>query len=353
MTSRDVLIIVAVSQSVTLAGLLVAIAVNRWIRQRRRARVVPRRVVLDQAMNGWALGEIGPDLVARALEDLPTADAVEALVGWAGRLRGERWRALAEALDQQPWTARLRAAVRARPWWRRLQAARFLSVAATPADAELVARLLGDAQPAVHIAAGAALERIATPHLVRIVIGRMPEMAAPVQAHYASVLRTTHGIVVPLLIERLGQVYDPGLPRIVEFAGRFGDAGLREAVTALAGHANQEVRVQVARALGDFPHAASVAALRTLTTDSAWEVRAQAVRALGRIADQVTLPDLVARLGDSVWWVRLRAALALTRLGAGGRDALLTAEVGAQPDARFVARLILGLTPQALTEFAA
>jgi hypothetical protein len=291
--------------------------------------------------------------VARALEDLPTADAVEALVGWAGRLRGERWQALAQALDQQPWTARLRAAVRARPWWRRLQAARFLSVAATPADAELVARLLGDAQPAVHIAAGAALERIATPHLVRIVIERMPEMAAPVQAHYASVLRSAHGVVVPLLVERLGQVYDPGLPRIVEFAGRLGDAGLREAVTALAGHSNPEVRVQVARALGDFPHTASVAALRTLTTDSAWEVRAQAVRALGRIADPVTLPDLVARLGDSVWWVRLRAALALTRLGAGGRDALLTAEIGPQPDARFVARLILGLTPQALTEFAA
>jgi len=181
----------------------------------------------------------------------------------------------------------------------------------------------------------------------------MPEMAAPVQAHYASVLRSAHGVVVPLLVERLGQVYDPGLPRIVEFAGRLGDAGLREAVTALAGHSNPEVRVQVARALGDFPHTASVAALRTLTTDSAWEVRAQAVRALGRIADPVTLPDLVARLGDSVWWVRLRAALALTRLGAGGRDALLTAEIGPQPDARFVARLILGLTPQALTEFAA
>lgn len=353
MTSRDLLVVLAAAQIVALAALLIAIFVNRWIRQRRRAGVRPRRAVLDQAMNGWALGEIGPELVARALEALPTPEAVEALVGWAGRLRGERWRALAQALDQRPWTARLRAAVRARRWWRRLQAARFLSVAATPADAPLVERLLGDAQPAVHIAAGAALERIATPHLVALVIERMPQMAGPVQAHYASVLRTAHAIVVPLLVERLGRVYDPALPRIVEFAGRLADAGLREAVTALANHPNSEVRVQVARALGDFPHTASVAALRILSTDAAWEVRAQAVRALGRIADPATLPDLVARLGDAVWWVRLRAALALTRLGAGGRDALLAAEIGPQPDARSVARLILGLTPQALTEFAA
>jgi HEAT repeat protein len=166
------------------------------------------------------------------------------------------------------------------------------------------------------------------------------------------VLRATGGAAVPLLLERLRNVYDPGLARFVEFAGRLGDPGAREAVTALAGHADPEVRVQVARALGDFPHAATVAALRTLATDAAWEVRAQAVRALGRIAEPETLRDLVPRLADAVWWVRLRAALAIMRLGDAGRDALLKAEIGAQPDARFVARLILGLTPQALAEFA-
>ncbi|HET9707408.1 MAG TPA: HEAT repeat domain-containing protein, partial [Gemmatimonadales bacterium] len=80
---------------------------------------------------------------------------------------------------------------------------------------------------------------------------------------------------------------------------------------------------------------------------------AQAVRALGRIADAATLDDLRTRLADVEWWVRLRAALALTRLGAPGQGALLHAEVGANPDARYVARLILGLSPQALAEFAA
>jgi HEAT repeat protein len=304
-------------------------------------------------MRGWALGEIEADLVVRALEALPTAAAIESLVAWSTRLPGERWRDLASELEHRPWAVRLRAAARSRPWWKRLQAARFLSVVSTPADLELVIQLLGDAHPAVHIAAAAALERNTDPRLVSAVLRRLPDMMAPVQAYYAAVLRHAHPVVVPMLVERMSHVYDLALPRIVEFAGRLGDAGLRQPITALAGHRSTEVRVQVARALGAFPHTGSVTALCDLATDTAWEVRAQAARALGRIADATTLKTLKAQLTDPVWWVRLRAALALTRLGPAGRDALLGAEIGPHPDARYVARLILGLSPQALAEFAA
>jgi hypothetical protein len=51
--------------------------------------------------------------------------------------------------------------------------------------------------------------------------------------------------------------------------------------------------------------------------------------------------------------VRLRTGLALTRFGAAGRNALLAAEVGADASARDMAHLVLGLSPQALAEFAA
>ena len=49
----------------------------------------------------------------------------------------------------------------------------------------------------------------------------------------------------------------------------------------------------------------------------------------------------------------MRTGLALTRFGSAGRNALLAAEVGADPSARDMARLVLGLSPQALAEFAA
>jgi hypothetical protein len=58
-------------------------------------------------------------------------------------------------------------------------------------------------------------------------------------------------------------------------------------------------------------------------------------------------------LRDEEWWVRLRAGLALTRFGGPGRNALLSAEVGGHAGARDMARLIVGLSPQALAEYAA
>ncbi len=353
MTARQLLVVVALVQGVLLVVLMLLILINRWVRGRARARLQPRRVVLDAAMRGWAMGEVEADLVVRALEALPRAAAIESLVAWATRLPGERWHALAVELAPRPWARRLRAFARSRQWWKRLQAARFLSVVSTPADHEVLARLLNDPHPAVHIAAAAALERTVVPRLVAQVLQRIPEMHSPVQTYYAAVLRNSHPVAVPMLVERLSAVYHPALPRIVEFAGRLGDGGLREPITALADHRNSEVRVQVARALGGYPHPRSVAALTELATDSAWEVRAQATRSLGRIADPTTLLTLKARLVDTVWWVRLRAALALSRLDAPGRDALLAAEVGPHPDARYVARLILGLSAPALAEFAA
>jgi HEAT repeat protein len=146
---------------------------------------------------------------------------------------------------------------------------------------------------------------------------------------------------------------DPRLPRIIEFAGRLEEPVLREPFTTLATHLDAEVRTQVARALGKFPHRESVAALSYLVHDEAWPVRAQAVRSLGMIADATTLSAVRDALRDSEWWVRLRAGLALTRFGPPGRSVLLAAEVGADTAARDMAALILGLSSQALAEYAA
>ncbi len=51
--------------------------------------------------------------------------------------------------------------------------------------------------------------------------------------------------------------------------------------------------------------------------------------------------------------MRLRAGLGLTRFGAPGRKLLLEAETGGAPGPREMARLVLGLSTQALAEYAA
>jgi HEAT repeat protein len=195
------------------------------------------------------------------------------------------------------------------------------------------------------------VERLGHPALLAAALDRLPRLTPTVVAYYLGLLQRARATLVPLLVKRL-RVGGPGLARYAEFAARLGEPGLREPLTALTGHPDAEVRIQAARALGGYPHPESVTCLTALAKDPAWPVRAQAVRSLGRLGEARALPLLRAALADPEWWVRLRAALALTRLAGPGRDALLTAEAGAAPLAREMARLILGLPAQALAEFA-
>jgi len=351
-TSRQFLLIVAAAQGLLLAALVILIVLNRWFRVRRRAAVNPRRATVETALQRWQMGEpVLPDVV-RGLGALPVPVAIDTLIAWASRVTGTRWSELATELHGELWTKLVRADAHSVRWWKRLEAARFLSVAGTPLDVPRIRRLLLDPHPAVHIAAVATLERVQSVTLTTAALEKLPLLTPTVHAYYANMLRRSRGGVVDLLRKRLRARTGGGLARYAEFAARLEDPGLREPLTALAAHEDPDVRVQVARGLGGFPHAESVAALRLLVVDGTWEVRAQAARSLGRIADPATLPLLVTALTDGEWWVRMRSALALTRLGTVGRDALLKAEVGPLAAARDMARLILGLAPQALAEFA-
>ncbi|HEU5262947.1 MAG TPA: HEAT repeat domain-containing protein [Gemmatimonadales bacterium] len=353
MTSRDFLIVVALAQGVLLAALVILIILNRWFRLRHRARVHPRVAQLNQAMQRWALGTVDLGSVLVHLSRLPASLAVDALVTWSARVPGERWRNLAAALHGHWWARIVRSNTASARWWKRLEAARFLAVAGTPEDTSRVLKLLRDPHPAVHIAAAATLERLDSAALTTAALERLPRLAPTVGAYYAGMLRRSRPVVVQLLQKMLRRVDDPALARLVEFAGRLKEPALRERVTPLAAHPDAEVRIQAVRAIGSYPHPESIAALTRAAEDAAWPVRAQALRSLGMIADPATLPLVRAALRDAEWWVRLRAGLALMRFGTAGRNALLEAEVGGYPDARDMARLVLGLTPQALAEYAA
>src|ERR1041385_5048529 len=62
-------------------------------------------------------------------------------------------------------------------WGKRLECARFLSVAAVPDDADRLLRLINDPHAAVHIAAVTCLERIESPKLTLAALDRLPRLA--------------------------------------------------------------------------------------------------------------------------------------------------------------------------------
>ena len=131
MTSRQFLLIVAIAQGALLVGLVILIVLNRWVRVRRSARIHPLRIELDALMQRWSLGQASPDEVLRAMARLPVPIAIDALVTWSARIGGDRWQELSRGLESQWWARAVRAASRSARWWKRLDCARFLSVAAT------------------------------------------------------------------------------------------------------------------------------------------------------------------------------------------------------------------------------
>src|SRR5207245_1040885 len=275
-TSLQFLWVVAVAQGILLVALIILIILNRWFRVRGSARLQPRRQALDAVMQRWTMGQAPAAEVVQALARLPVSLAVDALVTWSARVPGERWQDLSRVLATQWWARVVRTNNRSARWWKRLECARFLSVAATPHDIGRVLRLLRDDHPAVQIAAATTLERLTSPILVTAALDQLPFLGPTVQAYYASALKKARPAVVRHLQQLFGRPDDPATVRRVRDA-----------------------------------------------------------------------------LGDGGWWVRLRAGLALTRFGASGRNVLLAVEVGAHQPSRDMARLVLGLSSQALAEYAA
>lgn len=351
-TARHLVLVAAVVQGAFVAALLMLIVLNRWVRVRRRAAILPRREAAEQQFRRWAAGDSDVAAVAKALVPLPASIAIERLAAWSSRVPVDRWPALAQALSHARWGEKLRASARSRRWWRRLQSARFLAAAGVPEDVPTLALLIKDPHPAVHLAAVSALNHVNSPELAEAAIDQLPLLPIHVGMYFATALRRGRQVAVPLFDKRLTRLDDPALPRIAEYAARLQEPSLRPRFTALARHPNKEVRAQAARALGALPHAESQSALLALLTDEAWVVRAQAARGLGLLAAPQALPGLRKALRDPEWWVRLRAALALTRFGGAGRDALVMEERGPDAGARNITELVLGLSPQALAEYA-
>src|SRR5690242_21897623 len=128
MTSRHFLAVVAIAQGALLVALIILIILNRWFRLRRRARVHPRVLRLNTAMQKWAFGTTDLGSVLVHLARLPIPLAVDALVSWSARVPGDRWRQLAAALRGHWWAKIVRSNVASGRWWKRLETARFLAV---------------------------------------------------------------------------------------------------------------------------------------------------------------------------------------------------------------------------------
>jgi HEAT repeat protein len=344
--------VIAAVQGVFLLLLMLFLAVRRRYDRQQRAAFVAGQVGLSEPMRRWIVAGLHPEPVVEALRALPRGTAV----GYVSLLARQTIPAsqrdeLAVALRHEPWMARAINQRHSRFWWRRLEAARALSIVGTAREREMVAVLLGDSHPAVQIAASSALPRVADLALLNQVLDELFSMPKVVRHYVTTILRQTKGLAGDALAARIrsgGSMVE--LAAWIDLAGALDDPRAIAATIEQVGHPAAPVRRSVARTLGRYSGPDAARALATLVRDTDPWVRAHAARSLGELGSPAASPLLAPLLHDPVWQVRLRSAVALAQLGERGRAALRAAREGDDRFARDMATMVSGLSDGAIHE---
>lgn len=352
MIGSVVLVVIALAQAVFLLLLLVFLLVRRAYDRRQRAAFVAGQGELAIPLRSWIVGGAHPEPVVQVLRRMPRGTAVGYLALLARQTIPESNREeLAVAMRGESWVAAAVHQAGSRFWWRRLEAARALSLTAEAKDRPAVLALFMDQHPAVQVAAAAALPRVADAALMAEVLDRIESLPKVVRHYVTAVLRRSRGAVGPALAERIarGDAF-AALAAWIELADAIDDPVAITAALHRAQHPSAAVRRAVARALRRRPGPEAESALSTMLGDADATVRAAAARTLGELGGRSAVPSLAPVLGDPVWEVRVRAAVALAQLGERGRAALRSARVGDDRFARDMAMMVTGLTDGAVLE---
>jgi len=344
--------VVAIVQFVFLALLLAFLVVRRFYDRRQRAAFDAGRGEVAIPLRAWLVGGASAAPVVAVLRRMPRGTAVGYLALLARQTIPDTNRdELADALRGEAW---LEAAVRrsgSRFWWRRLEAARALSLMAESRDRAAVLGLFFDPHPAVQIAAAGALPRVADPASIGNVLDRLDGLPKVVRHYVTTVLRRSRALVGPELARRIdAATHFAPLASWIELAEAIDDPAALDAALRRAAHPATPVRRTVARALRRFPGPGTETALVLLLGDKDASVRAAACRTLGELGGRDTVEALAPMLSDPIWVVRVRAAISLAQLGERGRAVLRTARAGQDRFARDMATMVTGLSEGAVLE---
>jgi HEAT repeat protein len=323
------LVPVLVTTGAALGLLILAILTTRAVTEmrtqaERRIELIHRPLIdalADRGRAGQAIKALGSipaehrGIVAKALLALlrVSGGATVANVRKAARVMG--------------LTARWKADLDSRRWWRRADAARALGwVEEQSAVLALVGRL-DDRHEEVRAAAVEALGRLGDVRALAPLVEGLWDDSGLQHTRVVLALREFGATAVePLLAHE--RRHHAATATIADLLGAVGEASALEPLTEWCSDAAPEVRAAALRALGTLGTCDRTYyyALRALGDDDV-EVRAAAARALGRSRRQEAAPYLAEALHDD-WEVAVESAHGLRDLGDAGRRALERATSG-------------------------
>ena len=204
----------------------------------------------------------------------------------------------------------------------RMRAVRRLSLVATAEEAPVLLERRHD-RHMIRVVAGQTLVRVGTADQLYAFLREMRVQSRIMEQPLAESLVGCTPEQIDLLLDRLPELVDPALRRLVLVASaRVSPTRCMMQLPLAAASSEKEVRIAACLAIARLGAPELAPLLVGALGDEAFEVRAQAAKALGQLRAVVALDALTKALEDRGFWVRQNAAAALAALGAPGRARL-------------------------------
>lgn len=285
---------------------IVRLRIGLRARERRQARTFARwRPVLNAAIVGDSPAE---------LPHLAGSERLHFIKLWVhlhSSLRGDAGAALNQIARRLGLDAGARTMLGRRARTERLLAALMLGHLGDREAWPQLLRLAGLDDPTLSLTALWALVRIDPQAAAEYLTPLFIERDDWAMSHVAGILQQAGTPVAAVLAGMLPRLSPDRLPRALRIAEALRVELPAEALRAALD--NQAVAV-VTAALRIVNTPLLQAQVRERLAHADWQVRVQAAKALGRIGDRSDVERLVALLADREWWVRYRAAQALVEL---------------------------------------
>ncbi len=347
-----VLTMVAILQLAFIVLLLTTLALGRMLAAWRSPRREQHVAELTTVANLWLATGGDDTTLIETIEHSDFATVVGVLQRLGSQVAGDVWEELVVRVRGTRWFDQVKKRTRARVWWRRLSATHALAMVAEPMDLPLIERLVHDKNSVVRLATIATLKRVQNSMLLDATLKLADTTQTVVRRYLLETLTQSPGLDLGVIAKRIDNPASARQLRILlDLVAELGTPGFLDHVLPHATSDDLEVRIAVARTLGEFPHPRSEAALMGLLGDAAWQVRAQSAAGLGATGAVRAAESLRSALNDKSWWVRLRAALSLRRLGPVGAEILRRVTPEEDRYAYEMARYILGLDDAAVAEY--
>jgi HEAT repeat protein len=347
-----VLTMVAILQLAFIVLLLTTLVLGRALAAWRSPRRDQKIEELTAVANHWLASGGDDETLIETIERSDFAAVVGVLQRLGSQVAGDVWEDLVVLVRTTRWFDQVKKRARARVWWRRLSATHALAMVAEPMDLPLIERLVNDKNPVVQLATVATLKRVQNAMLLDATLKLADTTQTVVRRYLLETLTQSPGLDLGVIARRIDNPSSKRQLRILlDLVAELGIPSFLEHVLPHVASDDLEVRIAVARTLGEFPHPSSEASLMALLGDDAWQVRAQAAAGLGATGAIRAAESLRGALNDASWWVRLRAALSLRRLGPEGAEILRKVTPEEDQYAFEMARYILGLDDAAVAEY--